>query len=436
MKKIALLFLFIGITTSAQIEPRLQRIDSLLQYLESNNKFMGSLAIREGEKLVFSKAYGFRNVATKEKADSTTKYKIGSISKTFTAIIIMQLIEEKKLKLETPLATFFPKVKNAGQITISQLLHQRTGIPDYINQDSLTKEELNAPDIKEAIYTKIANYDSLFEPDSKFQYSNSNYYLLGGIIEAITKKSYSENIEKRICHKIGLKNTYYPTEKVQSKNNESYSYIFKDSQWEKVEEWDFDTAFAAGAIISTPNDLTSFMDALFQGKLVKKTSLEAMITIKEGYGKALFQFPFGERRFYGHTGGIENFRSNVGYYPTEKLGISLIVNGDNYNSNDMMIGILSIYYKIPYPFPSFEKINQTLITKYSGTYASKDIPLKITIFEKEGELLAQATGQSSFPLTLKDEKTFIFAQAGIEIIFGENTLELHQGGGKFNFIKE
>ena len=420
MKKIALFFLFIGITTSAQIEPRLQRIDSLLQYLESNNKFMGSLAIREGEKLVFSKAYGFRNVATKEKADSNTKYKIGSISKTFTAIIIMQLIE----------------VKNAGQITISQLLHQRTGIPDYINQDSLTKEELNAPDIKEAIYTKIANYDSLFEPDNKFQYSNSNYYLLGGIIEAITKKSYSENIEKRICHKIGLKNTYYPTEKVQSKNNESYSYIFKDSQWEKVEEWDFDTAFAAGAIISTPNDLTSFMDALFQGKLVKKTSLEAMITIKEGYGKALFQFPFGERRFYGHTGGIENFRSNVGYYPTEKLGISLIVNGDNYNSNDMMIGILSIYYKIPYPFPSFEKINQTLITKYSGTYASKDIPLKITIFEKEGELLAQATGQSSFPLTLKDEKTFIFAQAGIEIIFGENTLELHQGGGKFNFIKE
>ena len=115
MKKIALFFLFIGITTSAQIEPRLQRIDSLLQYLESNNKFMGSLAIREGEKLVFSKAYGFRNVATKEKADSNTKYKIGSISKTFTAIIIMQLIEEKKLKLETPLATFFPKVQGKLQ---------------------------------------------------------------------------------------------------------------------------------------------------------------------------------------------------------------------------------------------------------------------------------------------------------------------------------
>ncbi|VXB18239.1 D-alanyl-D-alanine carboxypeptidase [Flavobacterium sp. 9AF] len=436
MKKIVFLFLFINVSTFAQIQPRLQRIDSLLHYLESNNKFMGSLAIREGENIVFSKAYGYRNQEIKEKVDSNTKYKIGSISKTFTAIIIMQLIEEKKLKLETPLATFFPKVKNAEKITISQLLHQRTGIPDYINQDSLTKEELTAPDIKEAIYTKIENYDSLFEPDSKFQYSNSNYYLLGGIIEKVTKKSYRENIEKRICHKIGLKNTYYPTEKVQTNFNESYSYIFKDNQWKKVEEWDFDTAFAAGALISTPNDLTLLMEALFQGKLVKKTSLEAMITIKEGYGKALFQFPFGERRFYGHSGGIESFRSNVGYYPTEKLGISLIVNGDNYNINDIMIGILSIYYKIPYPFPSFEKINQTLINKYSGTYASKDIPLKITIFEKEGELLAQATGQGSFPLTLKDEKTFIFAQAGIEIIFSENTLELHQGGGKFNFTKE
>ncbi|MVO10783.1 serine hydrolase [Flavobacterium sp. TP390] len=436
MKKIALLFLFVGITTSAQIEPRVQRIDSLLQYLENNNKFMGSLAICEGEKLFFSKAYGFRNVAVKEKADSNTKYKIGSISKTFTAIIIMQLIEEKKLKLETPLATFFPKVKNAKQITIAQLLHQRTGIPDYINQDSLTKEELNAPNIKEAIYSKIANYDSLFEPDSKFQYSNSNYYLLGGIIEMATKKSFGENIEKRICTKIGLKNTYYPTEKVKTTKNESYSYIFKDDQWEKVAEWGSDTAFAAGALISTPNDLTSLMQALFEGKVVKKTSLDAMTTIKEGYGKALFQFPFGERRFYGHSGGIESFHSNVAYYPTEKLGISLIVNGDNYNINDIMIGILSIYYKRPYPFPSFEKINQTLIDKYSGTYVSKDIPLKITIFEKEGELLAQATGQSSFPLTLKDEKTFIFAQAGIEIIFGENILELHQGGGKFNFIKE
>lgn len=397
---------------------------------------MGSLAIQEGNTIVFSKAYGASDIENNTKANEETKYKIGSITKTFTAIVIMQLIEEKKLKLDTQLSVFYPKVNNADKITINDLLHQRTGIPDYINQDSITKEELNAPNLKEAIFNKIENYNSLFEPNSQYAYSNSNYYLLGGIIEKITKKSYSENIEKRIINKIGLKNTFYPKEGVKTINNESYSYIYSGSSWEKIDEWKNDITYAAGAIVSTPSDLTNFMRALFQGKLVKKNSLEEMKTLKDSYGMALIQFPFGERRFYGHTGGIESFRAVVGYYPTEDLGISLIVNGDNYNRNDIMIGILSIYYKIPFPFPNFEKINTELISKYSGTYSSKDIPLKINIFEKNGELLAQATGQSSFPLTLKDERTFIFAQAGIEIIFHENTFILHQGGGKFNFTKE
>ena len=437
MKKLLLLtFLYFGITVSAQIQPRLQRIDSLLTYLEDNHKFMGSLAIQEGDNLVFAKAYGYSDVATKRKADKETKYKIGSITKTFTAVVIMQLIEEKKLKLETNLAAFYPKIKNADKITIEALLHHRSGIPDYINQDSITSEELKATDLKEVIFIKIKNYDSLFEPDSKFQYSNSNYYLLGGIIEQLTKKSYAENIEKRIIKKIGLKNTLYPTQGAQLANNESFSFLYNGSEWEPVNEWKNDIAYAAGEIVSTPSDLTQFIHALFQGKLIKKTSLAQMTIMKDGYGKALIQFPFGERRFYGHTGGIENFRSNVGYYPSEQLGVSLIVNGDNFNRNDIMIGILSIYYKIPFPFPSFEKINPELIAKYSGTYASKDIPLKITIFEKEGELLAQATGQTSFPLTLKDEKTFIFAQAGIEIIFEDNSFILNQGGGKFKFEKE
>lgn len=397
---------------------------------------MGSLAIQEGNKIVFSKAYGYSDTKNKTKANSETKYKIGSITKTFTAVIIMQLVEEKKLSLATKLTSYFPNVKNADKITIDHLLHQRTGIPDYINQDSITKADLNAPDLKEAIYTKISNYESNFEPNSKYAYSNSNYYLLGGIIEQITKKSFAENIEKRIVSKIGLKNTFYPSNGVQVSNNESYSFLFNDNQWKKTEEWKNEIAYSAGALVSTPSDLTKFIYALFDGKLIKQSSLEAMKTLKDSYGKALIQFPFGERRFYGHTGGIESFRANVGYYPTEKLGISLIVNGDNYNTNDIMIGILSIYYKIPFPFPNFKKTDKALISKYIGTYSSNDIALKLTIFEKEGDFFAQATGQSAFPLTFKDEKTFIYSPAGIQIVFQEKSLILHQGGAKFNFTKE
>jgi CubicO group peptidase (beta-lactamase class C family) len=435
MKKLALIFaLTYSLFTVAQ--DRFTKMDSLLTYLNKNDKFMGSLCIREGENVVFNKAYGFADVDKNIAADRMTKYKIGSVTKTFTAVMIMQLIEEKKLNLQTKLNRFYPKITNAEKITIYDLLHHRTGIVDYINGDSITAKNIYRFHSKEEMIQKITDYKPLFEPGTKHEYSNSNYNLLGYIIETLSKKSYAENIQTRIVKKANLLNTYFPQGKIDTSVGESYSYLFNGTKWEKVEEWENSIAYSAGAIISTPADLTRFMYALFDGKLIKPSSLEQMKEIKEGYGKALMQFPFGERRFYGHTGGIENFRAVVGYYPTEKLGISLIVNGDNFNRNDIMIGILSIYYKMPFPFPKFNKIETSELVKFTGTYSSKELPIKIMLSEKNGDLIAQATGQSAFPLTFKEEKTFIFAPAGIEMIFGENSFVLKQGGMSFNFSKE
>ena len=435
MRKITL-FLALTFSMLSVAQDRFQKIDSLLTYLNKNDKFMGALCIREGENVVYNKGYGFADIQNNIAADRLTKYKIGSITKTFTAVMIMQLIEENKLTLDTKLSRFYPKIPNAEKISIYDLLHHRTGIVDYINGDTITAKNIYRFHSKEEMIQKITDYKPLFEPGTKHEYSNSNYNLLGYIIETLTKKSYAENIQTRIVKKANLLNTYFPQGKIETSIGESYSYLFNGTKWEKVEEWENSIAYSAGAIISTPADLTRFMYALFDGKLVKPSSLEQMKEIKEGYGKALMQFPFGERRFYGHTGGIENFRAVVGYYPTEKLGISLIVNGDNFNRNDIMIGVLSIYYKMPFPFPKFNKIEASELVKFTGTYSSKELPLKMTISEKNGELLAQATGQSAFPLTFKEEKTFIFAPAGIEMIFGENGFVLKQGGMSFNFSKE
>ncbi|MFD2908943.1 serine hydrolase domain-containing protein [Flavobacterium ardleyense] len=435
MKKLIILFVVV-FSTITYGQDRLEKIDDLLLYLNQHNKFMGSVTIREGENVVFNKAYGFADVEKGIMADRLTRYKIGSISKTFTAVIIMQLIEERKLGLQTKLARFYPKIPNAEKISIEDLLHHRTGIVDYINQDTITHNNLYREHSKEEMIQKITAYQPLFEPGTKFEYSNSNYNLLGYIIETLTKKSYAENIQSRIVKKANLANTYYPKGKINSDNGESYSYSNNGSAWEQTAEWDNSIAYSAGALISTPADLTRFMHALFQGKLVNKKSLELMKQLKDGFGKGLVQFPFGERRFFGHTGGIENFRAVVGYYPTEKLGVSLIVNGDNFNSNDIMIGILSIYYKIPFPFPVFTKLDAAELQRFFGTYTSKDIPLKITISEKNGELIAQATGQSPFPLTFKEENTFVFPAGGIEIEFNTNTLQLKQSGQKFEFTKE
>lgn len=455
MKKLLLfVFAFSSFTFS---QDKFTRMDSLLNYLYENNKFMGSLTIREGENVVFNKAYGFADVEKNIKADRLTRYKIGSISKTFTAVMVMQLIEEKKLTLQTKLNRFYPKIQNAEKISIYDLLHHRTGIVDYVNQYASFHASLDKKHSKEDILKVIGTHKSNFEPGSKYEYSNSNFFILGCIIEKLTKKSYEENLQNRIVKKAELgtfenktemtdkgavtkkvfvPTTYYKEEATNTTNRESYSYYFDGTNWVKSLENHNSIPFASGGITSTTADLTKFIYALFNGKLVNQASLDQMKEIKEGYGKALIQFPFGERRFYGHGGKIEEFSSMLGYYPTEKWSFSLISNGDNFVQNDIIIGILSIYYKMPFPFPKFMKMDKAELAKFTGTYASKDLPLKITVSEKNGELSAQATGQGAFPLTFKEETTFVFAAAGIEMVFGENSFVLNQGGMKFNFTKE
>lgn len=436
MKKNLCLFL---LTTSIAIaqQTKFQKIDSLLTFLNTNNKFMGSIALRENDKIIFAKTYGFADVDTNKKLDVDTKLKIGSITKTYTAVMIMQLIDEKKLTLDTKLSEFYPKIPNADKITIHLMLHHRTGIPDFLNDDQTIVEKLFVFNSKTEMIDRITKYESAFEPNSAHKYSNSNYYLLGAILENKTQKSFSENLNERIVKKLNLKNTFIPIE-IEIKNNESFSYLFDGNVWEKTPEWNNSLAFASGDIMATPTDLTAFMHGLFNGKLVSTTALEQMKTMEDYYGKGMIIAPFGDKKFYGHTGGIESFRAVVGYNEEEKFGLSLLVNGDNFNRNDIMIGVLSLYYGKKYSFPDLKSfpVPDAVLQKYAGTYACKTFPIKIVVTTENGKLLAQATGQSSFPLEAKSETEFIFTAAGIKINFAENTFTLKQGAMENIFTKE
>lgn len=435
MKKTFFLFTFLlTLTLSAQENARFKKIDSLLSYLNHNNKFMGQISIREGEDVVFEKAYGLPN-SKEEQPNKNTKYKIGSITKTFTAVMVMQLVEEKRLKLDDKLKKFYPQIPNAEKITINDLLRHRSGIVDYVNADSTVNMMVKVN--KKDMIARIAAYQPVLEPNSKAEYSNSNYYILGCIIEDITKTPYKTNLKNRIVDKLKLKNTYM-VDKTDAKRNEVVSYIYDGGKWNAIPEWDMSLPFSAGAISSTANDLTAFLRGIFSGKLLKPSSIDEMTQLKESYGIGLVTFPFGERKFYGHTGGIEGFKSVVGYYPADKFGVSLIVNGDNFNRNDIMIGILSIYYKMPFTFPNLKSVTveESILKSYEGTYSSKEIPMKINIKADKGQIIAQATGQGAFPLNAISENEFVFDPAGLSMTFGDKTMLLKQGGVEIKFVKE
>ncbi len=439
MKKTAL-FLFFSMASTAvfaQAEPKFGKIDELLTHFYENNKFMGSLTIRENDEIVFEKAYGYADVENKIKATTETKYKIGSITKMFTAAIVFQLIEERKLDMETKLSQFYPEIKNADSITIGQLLNHKSGIYNFTNSPEFT-EYKTTPQTKADMLKRIAGYEPAFAPGERAEYSNSNYMLLGYIIEDVTNKPYKANVNDRITRPLGLKDTYYYSH-INPKRGEAYSYTYENNKWEKVEEWDHSVAYAAGALLSTPNDLTEFIDALFDGKVIKKESLEQMTELDMGYGKGILIFPFAQRRFFGHNGGIEAFTSALGYYPKDKMSFSLIQNGDNYNSNEIVVGVLSIYYKMPYRFPNLitADVAPEILQGYEGTYASAGMPLKITLKYTEGQLMAQATGQSAFPLNPLSETEFSFDPARIVIEFKDKTnFTLKQGGMEYAFTKE
>lgn len=413
------------------------KLDKYFGELETHNKFMGSVAVSQNGQIIYSKAIGFADVEKNLKADELTKYRIGSISKTFTAVLVLKAVEENKLSLNQTIDNYFPSIKNSDKITIKQLLNHRSGIHNFTDDEAYLTYNTQPKTEKEMVEI-ITSVGSDFDPDTKFSYSNSNYVLLSYILEKSFKESYAQLLQKYIAKPLNLKNTYLGG-KINTDNKEAKSYS-NIGLWVAELETDTSIPLGAGGIVSTPTDLAKFNDALFQGKVLKNEHLELMKTINDGYGLGLFTLPFYDKTGYGHTGGIDGFSSIFTYLDDGKVSYTLISNGTNVKINDISIVVLSAVYNKPYELPvlSTYKVTSQDLDKYLGTYASKQIPLKIEITKEGATLIAQATGQSSFPLEATEKDKFKFDLAGIVLEFNpvEKTVILKQGGGQFTFTKE
>lgn len=427
----------LGILTSTAQNFDKAKLDRYFDTLEKNDKFMGSVAVAQNGNIIYTKAIGYADTESKSKPDAATRYRIGSISKTFTTVLILKAVEENRLKLDQTLNTFYPDIKNAGQITISDMLYHRSGIhsftddADYLSWNTQPKTEKEMVD-------RIAKGDSDFAPGSKTEYSNSNFVLLTYIAEKSFHKPFGELLTEYITKPLGLKNTSLGT-KINPAANECNSYRF-EGKWVKEPETDISIPLGAGGIVSTPSDLVQFIYALFDGKLLKKESLDQMTAINGKYGMGIFKIPFNDKTGYGHTGGIDGFSSVVTWFADGGISYAYISNGSNYNNNNISIAVLSAVFGRPYEIPEFAQVKLSAgeMAKYTGVYASTQIPLKITISVKENTLMAQATGQAAFPLEPAGTDQFKFEQAGVEIQFtpAENKMVLKQRGAEFNYTKE
>lgn len=414
--------------------------DSLDFYLESlgaNEKFMGQVTAYQNEEIVFSKTTGFSNLELGTKSGKATKYRIGSISKTITAALILRAAEEGKLQLEQTIDTFFPSLEHAERITISDLLAHRSGIHNFTS-DATYSQWNSMPKTSAEMIAIIAKGGSDFEPGKKAEYSNSNYVLLSYILERVYKKKYASILKREIAKPLRLRNTQFGDQGL-TERDRTYSYKY-EVNWKKATPTDESIPMGAGGIVMSGNDLALFIDGLFEGRIISNESLAMMTRQQDGYGMGIFETEMISKKVYTHDGVIDGFNSVFYYFPEEKLTYTMLSNGKDYNLETIHETVLKLVFNQPVKIPEINsfKVTASDLLPYVGTYISKESPLVISVTHVGNKLFAQPEGQRIYTMDAVEKDKFIHSESGVVLVFDSInlTMTMSQGGRELHFHKQ
>jgi D-alanyl-D-alanine carboxypeptidase len=387
------------------------KLDKFFDRLAEKNKVMGSLVAAKDGSVLYSRQIGFARIDgdKKESITAASRFRIGSITKMFTGVLVLQLVEEGKLKLDDTLDKHFPQVPNAEKITIAHLLGHKSGVHNLTEGPGY--QALRAkPKTKEEMVSIIAKFAPDFEPGAKEAYSNSNYVLLGYIVESVAGKPYAEVLRERITSRLALKDTSFGDKTTEQ--TRSYRW---DRDWRQEPETPLSIPGGAGAIISTPSDLVKFIQGLFDLKLVSKTSLDQMMQNRF----AMQTYQVGGETLYGHGGGIDGYRSLLIYLPKEKLAAAYTSNGSVSPPMDVVSGVLDVIQNRRFTIPTFEgvAVAPAVLDKYAGVYSSAAFPGTFTVKREGATLLAGPTGRAPRALEATAQDEFKIELIGLVLKF-------------------
>jgi CubicO group peptidase (beta-lactamase class C family) len=395
-------------------------LDSLFDALEVHNLDMGSICITQDGKTVYRRTFG-RTLAGTVSGDGTLAgrlggegtfagaapaYRIGSITKVFTGVMIYELIDQKRLSLDDTLSEFFPGLAHAGQITIAELLGHRSGLANFTATAAGYDNWKGQPHS----HAQLLSYITLQQPDfaagARADYNNSNFLLLGYILEQIYKRPYKALVTERIVNRLHLQHTYYG-DHAGFQDGEAPSYKYSDNNWQEEKAVYLDNFGGAGAMISTPDDLCLFIKAIFDGRLISKASLGRMTRIeKDGYGWGMFPFGDSAHKGFGHNGKTEGFASSMQYYPAERLAIGYCTNGESYPKDAILDAVVKLCFREPVVVPDFVPVavSAAALQPLVGTYVG-DNGLKV-VATVVNERLSLEVKEQQFVLDALSERRF------------------------------
>lgn len=417
-------------------EPREQKLEAYLRACVDVEGFSGSVLVADGGKTLLAKGYGLANREHEVANTPQTKFRLGSITKQFTAMAVLMLAEQGKLKVDDGVSVHFSAAPEAWKdITLHHLLSHTAGLTNFTNSPEYRRKWMLPSPPSETI-KRFINQPLEFAPGGQFRYSNSGYILLGEIIEQVAGQSYAEFLRKQIFEPLEMKDSGYDTHEAILQHRAA-GYERNEQGIANADYLDMTQPHAAGALYSTVEDLYRWDQALNDSKLVSKESLEKMYTpVKGNYAYGWQVTKRGGRTQIAHGGGINGFSTYILRVPAEKLCVVVLSNLVPSPVGRMGGDLAAIVWGEPYAVPKQRQVAQVdpkLYESYAGRYQL--LPEFIFTISREGErLMVQATNQGKIEFQPESEAKFFSKLIGAEITFvkgdkGDVThLILHQGG--------
>lgn len=334
------------------------KIDEVLTMANKYRLFNGSALVAENGKVIYKKGFGMANMEWKIPNTPETKFRLGSITKQFTSALILQLVEQGKIKLDGKISDYLPSYrKDVGEkVTVHQLLNHTSGIPSYTSQPGFFQNVSRNPYTVDEFVKTFASKDLEFEPGSKFSYNNSGYFLLGAIIEKVTGQTYEQALKERIFTPLGMNNTGYDHwDTIIEKRASGYNKT--PNGYVNANYLDMSIPYAAGSMYSTVEDLYLWDQALYTDRVVSATTKGLMYQPNlsdYAYGWIVRQAKFGADNVpqITHGGGINGFNTTIVRFPTQKHLIVLLDNtSQGGNVGRLQSTIANILFDQPYDTP-------------------------------------------------------------------------------------
>ena len=432
-RRVAIASLLVGVCLA---QDNSSRMDQVVQSYVVNKRFMGSVLVAQSDKVVFSKGYGSANLEWNVPDSPDTKFRLGSITKQFTAACVLLLEERGKLKITDPVKAYMPDAPAAwDKVTIFNLLTHTSGIPSFTGFPDYASTEAIAT-TPEKLVARFRDKPLEFQPGEKWNYSNSGYVLLGYLIEKISGESYSQFVQENIFTPLGMKDSGYDSTSAVITHRAS-GYTPNDKGLVNSGYIDMSIPLSAGALYSTTEDLLRWEQGLFGGKLLSATSLQKMTTpFKNDYAFGLGVHEANGHKLIEHGGGIEGFNTQLSYYPEDKLTVVVLSNQNTGATGDIASKLAALVHGEKVILAEERKevaVSPAILQTYVGTYQlAPGFDIVMTL--EGNQLMTQATGQPKFPVFSESDTKFFLKVVDAQLEFVKNDkgqvtdVILHQGG--------